>query len=108
MLKRDKETGRLLKQPAKIGDWIVCDRNSPGFTPNKGYKIVATENSSEKNRVSFDKVYPLMENLRYGVKDSRFGVFVIDDDGDKRFVHLGADIFNVTWEKINVKSEKLK
>lgn len=92
MLERDKVTGRLLRQPAKIGDLIVCDVDQIGFTANRAYKVVATQNSAEKNRISFGSVYPTI--------GGRFGVFVIDDGGDKRFVRLGTDWSGVTWIKI--------
>lgn len=96
MMQRDKVTGRLLKQPAKIGDLIVCDIAQIGFTANKAYKVIATQNSTEKNRISFGGVYPKVNKKRI----DKFGVFVIDDSGDKRFVRLGTDCFGVTWEKI--------
>lgn len=95
MLKRDDKTGRLLKQPAKRGDLIVCDVDNIGFTANKAYKVIATQNSFEKNRISFGDAYP-----REGDNSKGFGVFVIDNDDSKRFVRLGTDAFGVNWMKL--------
>lgn len=106
MLLRDKKTGRLKKQPAKIGDQIVMFPANQqattmlsdiglGFTPWKPYKIVATQMSKEKNRICFKHVYPLRP------RPEKFGVFIIDDYGDKRYVNLGTDVFGITVEKLN-------
>lgn len=102
MLQRDKTNGRLLKQPAKIGDWIVAQFPKHfntaylGLTQNKAYKVVATQNSAEKNRISFGSVFPKVNKKR----TDKFGVFIMDDDGCKRFVRLGTDCFGITWEKL--------
>ena len=101
MLNRDSKTGRLKKQPAKIGDSVIMfvgsktTNQSPndiglGFTPMKPYKIVAM--SKEKNRICFNHVYPLRP------RPEKFGVFIIDDLGDKRYVNLGTDVFGITVE----------
>ena len=99
MLLRDEKTGRLKKQPAKIGDLVVIfnkDTTSNdiglGFTNNKAYKVVATQMSKEKNRMCWKTVYPLRP------RPEKFGVFVLDDFGDKRYVNLGTDVFGVTVE----------
>ena len=91
---------KFVKQPVKIGDLVVCygtNKGQPfGCTQMKAYKVVATQNSSEKNRMSFGTVYPLL-----GLK-GRFGFFIIDDMGDKVFCRLGTDCFGITWEKLPV------
>ena len=103
MLMRDKVTGRLSKQPAKIGDKVIMfvgsksTNQSPddiglGFTPMKPYKVIATQMSKEKNRKCWKHTYPLFP------RPDRFGVFVIDDLGDKRYVNLGTDVFGITVE----------
>ena len=103
MLLRDKKTGRLKKQPAKIGDMVVMFQQHGGdgtggidlgFTEYKPYKIVATQMSKEKNRICFKHVYPLRP------RPEKFGVFIIDDLGDKRYVNLGTDVFGITVEKL--------
>lgn len=104
MLSRDKATGRLTKQPAKIGDTVILFVNKNanplvqdvgfGFTAMKPYKVVATQMSKEKNRICFKHVYPLRP------RPEKFGVFVIDDSGDKRYFNLGTDVFGVTAEKL--------
>lgn len=99
MLNRDSKSGRLLKQPAKIGDFIVCQFPKGfntaylGLTKDKAYKVVATQNSAEKNRIAFNNVYPLRPS-------KLFGVFIIDDEGSKRFVKMGTDCFGITWSKL--------
>ncbi|QEM42982.1 hypothetical protein AC4HA13_0011 [Escherichia phage vB_EcoM_4HA13] len=98
MLLRDKKTGRLKKQPAKIGDKVIVFGKyiRTGLTAYKPYKIVATQNSKTENRKSFGTVYPLEKsNLNRG-----FGVFIIDNDGDKAFLYLGEDVFGMTVEKL--------
>ena len=100
MLKRDKATGRLLKQPVKIGDKVICygkNKHQPyGCRQMTAYTVVATENSKEHNRTSFGIVYPLD-----GMKTSdRFGFFIIDDDGHKIFCRMGVDCFGITWEEL--------
>ena len=101
MLQRDEKTGRLKKQPAKIGDKVIMFINGKdviqteiglGFTPMKPYKIIATQMSKEKNRICFKHVYPLRP------RPEKFGVFIIDDLGDKRYVNLGTDVFGITVE----------
>ena len=99
MLLRDKKTGRLKKQPAKIGDMVIMFQQNGGdvdlgFTEYKPYKIVATQMSKEKNRICFKHVYPLR------LRPEKFGVFIIDDLGDKRYVNLGTDVFGITVEKL--------
>lgn len=95
MLKRDSKTGRLLKQPVKVGDLVVCLHYVIGFTKLKPYKVVATESSSEKNRTCFGRVIG-QEHAMPGL----FVFFVIDDDGDKRWCVLGSNKFGHTWEKL--------
>jgi hypothetical protein len=101
MLLRDEKTGRLKKQPAKIGDKVIMfinNRNAIqteiglGFTPMKPYKVIATQMSKEGNRKCWNTTYPLCP------RPDRFGVFVIDDLGDKRYVNLGTDVFGITVE----------
>lgn len=89
---------KFTKQPAKIGDKIIMfgGRPNPGFTEYKPYKIVATQNSKPKNRVCFWHVYPLSSCE----PNPLFGVFVIDDDGDKRFIRLGTNSFGTVVEKL--------
>ena len=103
MLLRDEKTGRLKKQPAKIGDKVIMFRENArqheepidlGFTPMKPYKIVATQMSKEKNRLCWKHAYPLFP------RPDKFGVFIIDDLGDKRYVNLGTDVFGITVEKL--------
>lgn len=97
---------KFVKQPAKIGDQVIMfvDKSPSikvgdisigiGFTPMKPYKVVATQNSKEENRICFNSVYPLCQ------RPGKFGVFIIDDDGDKRYVNLGTDCFGITVEKL--------
>lgn len=104
MLLRDKKSGRLKKSPAKIGDSIImfADERANtmlqdiglGFTAMKPYKIVATQLSKEENRKCWNTVYPLFP------RPDKFGVFIIDDNGDKRYVNLGTDVFGITVEKL--------
>lgn len=92
------------KQPVKIGDKVILfvgDKELEhhgeiglGFTPLKPYKVVATQNSKEKNRICWNSVYPLRP------RPEKFGVFIIDDFGDKRYVNLGTDVFGITVEKL--------
>lgn len=88
---------KFTKQPAKIGDQIIVFGGCrPGLTAYKPYKIVATQNSKPENRKSFGTIYPLeRSNPKRG-----FGVFIIDNDGDKVFLYLGEDIFGMTVEKL--------
>jgi hypothetical protein len=99
---------KFTKQPAKIGDQVIMFLDSKlgyevdvglGFTAMKPYKVVATQNSKEKNRVCFKHVYPLHP------RPEKFGVFIIDDYGDKRYVNLGTDCFGITVEKLCEKSK---
>ena len=103
MLLRDEKTGRLKKQPAKIGDKVIMFQQHGGdgtgdiglgFTEYKPYKVIATQMSKEKNRKCWEHTYPLFP------RPDRFGVFVIDDLGDKRYVNLGTDVFGITVEKL--------
>lgn len=103
---------KFTKQPAKIGDQIIMfvDKEAHhmkldiglGFTAMKPYKVVATQNSKEKNRICFKHVYPLRP------RPEKFGVFIIDDYGDKRYVNLGTDCFGITVEKLNASTERSK
>lgn len=97
---------KFVKQPAKIGDKVIMfvDKNPNikvgdigvgiGLTPMKPYKVVATQNSKEENRICFNRVYPLCQ------RPGKFGLFIIDDDGDKRYVHLGTNCLGITVEKL--------
>lgn len=92
---------KFTKQPAKIGDFVAAKETDAnlfthtGFSPNKAYKVVATQNSKEHNRIVFGEVYPM-----HGVEG--FGVFVLDDDGIKRFMRLNVvTLFGFTWEKVS-------
>lgn len=89
---------KFVKQPAKIGDKIIVfgEYVRLGLTAYKPYKIVATQNSKPENRKSFGTVYPLKKSN----PERGFGVFIIDDDGDKAFLYLGEDIFGSTVEKL--------
>lgn len=87
--------GKFVKQPAKVGDKVVVfGQQIPfGFAMYGVYKVVATGNSQEKNRIVFGRDYPL-------AKSDDFSVFVIDDDGDKRHLYLGTNCFGTTVEKL--------
>lgn len=88
---------KFVKQPAKIGDKVIMFGGPLlAFTEYKPYRIVATQNSQPKNREAFGIVYPLVNKKR---KD-HFGIFVLDDNGDKRFIRLGTDCFGITVEKL--------
>ena len=88
---------KFVKQPAKIGDKVIMFGGPLlAFTEYKPYKIIATQNSKPENRICFGHKYPLFDR---GDK-SRFGVFVLDDSGDKRFIRLGEDCFGTTVEKL--------
>ncbi|AWN08593.1 hypothetical protein HOT32_gp10 [Erwinia phage Faunus] len=93
----------MLPAPIKVGDLVVCRSNGAKFNEidiyeNKAYKVVATEMSAEKNRISFGVVSPNPAMA----KSKRPGFFIIDDDGCKRFCRLGEDNFSSTvWEKIS-------
>lgn len=102
-MKRCPETGRMLPNPIKVGDWVVCTSKGPkfneiGISENKAYKVVATELSAEKNRIVFGLAYPHPSM----VGRAKPGFFIIDDDGCKRFCRLGMNMLSSTvWEKIN-------
>lgn len=92
---------KFTKQPAKIGDFIAAKETNPalfthtGFSPNKAYKVVATQNSKEHNRIVFGEVYPMWDI-------EEFGVFVLDDNGSKRFMRINTvTMFGFTWEKVS-------
>lgn len=97
MLNRDPKTGRIRKSKVKVGDLVCCSgKHKPfGITINKAYKVVATELSHRKNRVSFNSVYPLKSSGFTGT-----GFFIIDDLGDKIFCRLGVDAFQTEWIKL--------
>lgn len=91
---------KFVKQPAKIGDKVIVFGGTMpfGISEYKDYKVVATQNSKMENRKSYGHVYPLYDEKHWN-KD-RFGVFIIDDNGDKRFLRLGVDCFGTTVEKL--------
>ena len=91
---------KFVKQPAKIGDkvYLFGGVKPFGITEYKAYRVVATQNSKVENRKSFGHVYPLGNHTQWN-KD-RFGVFIIDDFGDKRFLRLGVDCFGTIVEKL--------
>ena len=89
---------KFIKQPAKIGDKIIVSGGCiiSGLTAYKPYKIVATQNSKPENRKSFGTVYPLKKSD----PTCGFGIFIIDNDGDKSFLYLGENVFGMTVEKL--------
>lgn len=92
--------GQFLPAPVKVGSFVVNNRLgfNPGFTPNRGYKVIKTFRCMNREIVSQTK-----KGLHLSELHSQWEFVVLDDDGIERRGDLRSMLGNC-----NTPADKLK